>query len=136
YRQQDADDLKRAVEDMDVGATVDIGVIRNGVPKKLKVKLEGTPSSAPQAKKKKQDDFEFIVRDVTVMDRMEHHWTKGQPGVLVADVTVGGWAQMAGLRVEDLVLAIRGRNISDADSFASVMSDTMKRRPKVIDIFV
>ena len=77
-----------------------------------------------------------MVRDVTVMDRMEHHWTKDQPGVLVADVTLGGWAQMAGLRVDDLVLGIRGRRISDLNSYESVMSDTMKKRPKVIDIFI
>jgi predicted metalloprotease with PDZ domain len=55
---------------------------------------------------------------------------------LVGDVTMGGWAQMAGLRVDDLVLGIRGKNITDTESFASIMSETMKKRPKVVDIFI
>ncbi len=135
-RPQDADDLKRTVEDLDVGTKATFGIIRKGAPKTVEVKLEGTPTSAPQAHKTRQDDFEFAIRDITQMDRMEHRWKKDQPGVLVIDVTAGGWASMAGLRVDDVILAVNGQTITDHDNFKNVMKEVSAKRPKVVSIFL
>jgi serine protease Do len=136
YRLQDAGDLKRAVEELTIGEKAEITLLRNGKEVKLNVPLEEPPAPVEKAKKIKQKEFEFAARDITPLDRFENRWSKDQMGVLVTEVTPGGWAQMAGLRVDDLIMQINNQATSTADAFEKQMGNMLKTHPKVVRIFV
>lgn len=135
-RPQDGDDFTRAVDDLSVGDKAQLTVVRSGARQEISVPLEATPASAAQAKRSKQADLEFVVRNITPMDRIERRWKMDQQGVFVIEATTGGWAYMAGLHVDDVILAIQGKPVTDTDSFDRAMGDVMKRHPRVIEVFV
>lgn len=136
FRAQDEGDLKRAVEDLTIGEKANLGVIRGSQRLKVAVKLEEPPSPIEKAKKTRQKEFEFAARDITPLDRMENRWPKDQKGILVNDVTPGGWAQMAGLRVEDLILAVNGQTLESVETLDKLMTNLLSQKPRVIRIFV
>jgi serine protease Do len=135
-RPQDAEDLKHAVEDLNVGEPAKLTVLRGAAPQDIVVKLEATPTSAAQAKKEKQEDFEFDVREITALDKMERRWKADQKGILVVDVTTGGWAHMAGLHVDDVILAVQGAETNSLEKFQEQMKRLHAEQPGVIQIFV
>ncbi|MBI3268924.1 MAG: PDZ domain-containing protein [Planctomycetes bacterium] len=135
-RPQDAEDLRRTVEDLPIGDKAEFTVLRKGAEVKLSVMMQEHPSSAIDAKSSQQKELEFAVREVTFPDRIEHKWDKDQKGVLVVDVTMGGWASMAGLQTQDLVVTIAGKEVSDIPSFEKDMQEVLKSRPKVVEFFV
>ncbi len=133
---QDAEDLRRTIEDMGIGDTIEFDVLRDGQPTKLKVELEESPASALDVKKAKSRALEFSVRDVTFMDRVQRKWSRDQQGVLVTEATPGGWAAVAGLNSNDLILAINDATVTDIKTFESTMKQVLADKPKVIRIFV
>lgn len=135
-RPQDADELRRVIEDLSVGERVELSILREGKPQKVAVTLEETPASGETARRVRQKEFEFVVRDVTPLDRMENRWSRDQKGVIVVECTMGGWAQLAGLRSDDLILSINGVPIADTHAFEQVMARVVKERPKVTRIFL
>jgi serine protease Do len=133
-RTQDSEDLKQSIEALSVGDTAKLGLLRAGKPESLSVALQPTPKSASQAKIAKQSELEFAVREIVPMDRMESRRFRGVRGVLVSDVTQGGWAAMAGLNVEDIVLSVGGAPTPDTETFETVMASVLKQRPKTIPV--
>ncbi len=136
YRAQDAEDLRRAVEDHAIGEAIALAVLRAGREIQVPVRLEERPAAGAETPKARQEEFEFSVRDVTFLDRIERHWQREQQGVLVTEVTSGGWANMAGLKVEDLVVSIGGVEIADASAFEREMQRVVRARPAVVEVFV
>jgi len=135
-RPQDEEDLRQAIEELSVGEKAKLTIIRAGNPGSVGIKLEATPASAPNAKSRQQEELEFTVRELTPLDRMERRWSLSQRGVLVSETTAGGWAQMAGLRVEDLIVSVQGRPVSDLGRFESAIRVALARKPRVITLFV
>ncbi len=135
-RLQDAEDLKRAIEDLPVGGDARITVLRNGKPQEVAVKLEPDPTPQSDLPRVKDEEFEFTIRNIAPTDRMAHHWEGTQKGVLVTDVVTGGWAHMAGLHVDDLIQGVHNHPVPDAATFQKVMRQVKAERPKVIEIFV
>ncbi len=135
-REQDAENLRHAVEEMPIGGTAELALMRDGKSRSVTVRLEPRPRDAGEAKASRQEQLGFSVREVTLFDRVEFHWDRNQQGVLVTEVVPGGWSQMAGLEPNDLVLAIADRDVTDAKSFEQVLATTLAARPAVIKIFV
>ena len=133
---QDAEDLKHTIEDLDVGSQAKLSILRNGKPQIVSVKLEPSPTDAGDAKSAKQKEFEFGVREITLTDRAENHWSKDQIGLLVTDVTGGGWAHIGGLHPDDLIVSIDDKPVPTVDAFNDIMATIMKTHPKDIRIFV
>ncbi len=135
-RPQDAEDLRRTIEDMSIGDEVEFGVIRAGAELKITVELEESPASAVDVETVKQEEFEFAVRETTFMDRVKFKLPKEVEGLLVTEATRGGWAHIAGLLINDLLISINGRAVADTKTFEEVMRDVLAARPKVIQLFV
>ena len=134
-RPQDAKDLKNLIEDMSIGMDIELTVLRDGQETMIKVELEESPASALDAKTASSKEFEFKVRDLTFMDRIKFKLEKDQKGVLVTEVTNGGWASIAGLRKNHLIMSINEQPVPDVKAFKKVMTDIVKQRPKVVKVF-
>ncbi len=135
-REQDAENLRRAVEEKSIGDTVTIGLDRGGEKRTLDVVLEARPRSPSEARSVRQEELGFVVRELTLFDRVENHLDRDQQGVVVAEVVPGSWAQMAGLQAGDLMLSIGGAKVASLADFERLVAATIARRPKVVSIFV
>ncbi len=136
HRQQDAEDLRRTVEEAPIGATVDLLVLRGGQELRIPVRLEARPTASAETPQARQEEFEFSVREVTFLDRIERHWEREQRGLLITEVTSGGWAHMAGLRVDDLIVSLAGVEVVDLPGFEREMQELLGKRPAVVEVFV
>jgi len=135
-REQDVENLRRAVEEREIGDLVEIDVDREGRPLRLAVTLEARPKSPAEARVARQEELGFAVRDVTQFDRVDFHWPRDQQGVLIVEVVPGGWAQMGGLEPSDLVLSIGDAAIADVADFERVIGELARARPAVVRLFL
>lgn len=133
---QDAEILKRAIEDMSIGDSIELDVLRDGASVKLEIDLQESPTSALDVKSARQEELEFKVRDITFMDKVRYKWAEGQKGVLVTEATSGGWANVGGLRVDDLILDMNGRAIDSIATFEAASKDLVAAKPAVVRFFV
>jgi len=135
-RPQDAEDLRRTVEEQAIAEKAEFTVMRGGTEVKLAVLMQESPASSLDAKSSVQKELEFTIRETTFLDRIEFKWDKDQKGVLVVEATMGGWANMAGLRGRDLIETIQGQPVTDITTFEKVMAEVLKLRPKSVEVFV
>ena len=136
YRAQDSRDLKRAIEYLPIDEAVEIVVVRDKKRHTLNVTMQKTPTSGSELEITEQDEFEFAVRNIVFMDRINRRWDENQGGALVTKVTSGGWAQIAGLRPSDLIVQIASQSVGNVKEFESAMKAVFERKPKVVPIFV
>jgi serine protease Do len=112
-----------------IGSTVELSVVQDKVPQKLKVTLETSPRLPREMKKYEDPNFEFRVRDIAAADRLEEGLPLDQRGVLVDAVREGGWAALAHLAVGDLLLAIDGDVVSDVEAVQAKMTQIAAGKP-------
>jgi serine protease Do len=135
-RLSESEMLRRRVEDLTIGAKATLGVFRGGAKTELTVVLEETPTTAAEVKTARSEIMELTVRDITFMDRVANRWDKGQGGVIVVEVTSGGWANLAGLRSGDLVLSVQETAVKDVKHFEEVLEDLKAKKPGTVKFFV
>jgi serine protease Do len=131
-RPQDGEDLRRAVEERAIGEAARLALRRDGRDLEVAVPLEARPLGAEEALRSRQEEFEFSVRELTFLDRIEQHWERDQSGVVVTDVTSGGWAHMAGLKTGDLVTRVGETPSGDVAAFEAAMKKVVAARPAVV----
>jgi serine protease Do len=133
---QDAEDFTHLIEALNVGDKAQLTIKRGAAALTVPVVLEATPSAAAQAKTARSKEFEFSVRGIALMDKVTNHWEDAQQGVVVTEVTSGGWASIAGLHTDDLILSINGHKVSNTASFETIVRSVVRAHPKTISVFV
>lgn len=136
FRPQDAEDLRRLIEDLNIGKMADLHLIRSGKPAKLSFKVEPQPQGSEQAKTSRQKGLEFTVRDLMPLDRMERRLSAEAKGVIVTEAISGGWAQIAGLELDDIIRSINGHIVDNVEMFEQVMKEITTQHPKTVQIYV
>jgi serine protease Do len=136
FRAQDAQELRRLIEEFPIGDEVELTIIRDGEQQIITVELEATPMDASEAERAEQDELEFAVREITFMDRVDQGWPDDAEGVMVRDVTSGGWAHVAGLRVNDLIVTINDHTIDNVESFENTMNGFIDEQPRIVRLFL
>lgn len=135
-RVQDAEDLRRAIEERGIGDRIELELRRGEAHRTLAVTLEPRPLGADQARRSRQEDFELAVRELTFLDRIDQHWEREQAGVVVTEVTSGGWAHMAGLRTGDLVVRVGAIEVPDVAAFERAMAGAVAERRELVTLFL
>ncbi|MGE3164528.1 MAG: PDZ domain-containing protein [Planctomycetota bacterium] len=136
FREQDAPDLQRIIEDFGIGDKIVFEIRRGNESLALTIEMQDKPAPSQKAKKSEQKEFEFVVREILFMDRVELKLGKDDHGLLVVDATNGGWASYAGLRVKDVLQSINGRPVHDVAGFEATMKSVLDERPPVVSLFV
>ncbi len=136
YRAQDAEMLRRRVETLVIGEKARLTVLRDGGEKEIEVVLEETPGTAAEVKTGADEFLEYKVRGITFGDRVENRWPLDQKGVIVTEVTMGGWAFLAGLQTGDLIQRIDGKDVADVDAFAAEAKRIAEQKPRLTTLFV
>ena len=135
-RERDDHIFDRTIDRFNIGDQVNLTVLRNGNEETIEIELEATPDGPSQMRALEQEQFEFEVREASFLDYQDNNWHRDVEGLVVADVTSGGWANLGGLRVNDLVQTIQGQDVTDIDEFEKVMDEVLEEEPEVIRLFV
>src|SRR5690606_16967617 len=103
------------------GGGARIGFFRDGREQVVEVTLEAAPGAGGAVEIKGNTRFAgTVVETVTPATAQELGLPFTSSGVVVRDVARGSPAERLGLRPGDLILNLNGRDITDADAFASI----------------
>ena len=133
-RLQEAEDLRRTVEELTSAARQALRAPRRRDQQLTWRSSRGRPRH--EVARAEQETLEFAVRELTLEDRVRYRWKADVKGVLVAEAERGGWAQMAGLRLDDLLLTVNDQPVPTVPDFERVMKKLAADRPAVVRLFV
>ena len=128
--QSDIDILPTMIRRHTIGSTAKITLLRNSKQLDLSIKLGTSPRLPREMKKYRDDNFEFTVRDIAFVDRVNQMWTQEQTGVLVEIVSNGSWAGLANLLTGDLITEVDNNYMENVIAFDKTMEDIAKKTPK------
>ena len=136
YRVQDAELLRRKVENLTIEDKATLTIVRGGEEQTLEIVLQETPKTSAEVKTAADKLLEYKVRGITFSDRAGNRWPMDRQGVIVTEVTMGGWAYLAGLRSGDLIQRIADREINSVSDFKKAAKWVAKEKPGTVSVFV
>ncbi len=132
----DTDVFDTMIRQYDIDAEVVLTVVRSKARKKIRMNLEAPPTPSDRLAKYEDEDFEFTVGDLSVMDRIRKQEDKSLSGVLVERADSGGWAAFGGLAGGDVVISIDGKPTPDVGAVEKVLTAAKAEKPQRIVFFV
>ncbi len=99
----DVDRFTAQVRRYKAGLSVNLGLFRTGTTSTVAVTLAAQP---PTPRRYRDRVLEFSCREPSAEERAERGLSAGQPGLIIEGIQNAGWADVAGLSEEDLLLAI------------------------------
>jgi serine protease Do len=126
------EDLGTLIRQYDPGATVKLAVLRNKQRQVIPVELERAPRLRREMKKYRNEDFEFVARDIAFLDRAEEEWSANQRGVLVEDVKSGSWAELGSLQDDDLIIEVDGQNVRTVEELRPMMEKIASAKKRFV----
>jgi serine protease Do len=126
------EDLATLVRQYDPGTTVKLGIVRDKQRRLLPVELERAPRLRREMKKYRNDDFEFVARDIGFEDKAEEQWPSEQKGVYVEDVKSGSWAELGTLYSGDLIIEVDGEPVRTVEDLRTQMERIAKAKKHFI----
>ena len=113
-RPEDANVFSESIAERAPDTTLPVELIRDGKPQSVTVTLAPSPADEDGVAKWKDPDFEFAARDLTDAAKDGKNLPRSLKAARVTDVTPNGWASLAGLAKDDLILSIDGEAITGA----------------------
>jgi serine protease Do len=114
-RAEDADMLARQIRQYRSGTRAVVTLWRDGKTLDLPVVFEVQPTPPTEMPWWQDVKLEFAVRDVSFDDRVRLQLEADAAGVLVENAVQSGWANLAGLHADDLVVQADGKAISTVE---------------------
>ncbi len=111
-RAEDLDTFARQIRRYPVGNEVALQVWRDGTTLALPITLERQPVPAAEVERFVDDLLELTVRELAFEDRNRLQLPPTQPGLIVQNLISAGWAALAGLQNDDILLEIDGRPLA------------------------
>jgi serine protease Do len=125
-RPEDTEVLARQVRKYRIGTSADVSLWRDGKVLELPVVMEAQPKPPAEMPLWEDEKLEFEVRNLAFDDRTRLQLASSASGVLVATTTPSGWAELAGLRGDDLVIAAGSTPITSVDELHRARDEAVK----------
>jgi S1-C subfamily serine protease len=103
---------------------------------KLKATLGSRPKDDVEIPQFKDERFEFSARDLSESQRTNSQLEADIKGVHVSAVVANGWAALAGLRDDDILLSIDGESIPDIAALKKKLALVTNAKPRQTVFFV
>ena len=133
-RPEDVRVFSESIAERAPGSTTPIELIRDGNPQTVTVTLAASPTDEDGVTKWKDPDFEFTARDLTDVFKDEKNLPRELKAARVTDVTPNGWASLAGLAKDDLIVTIDGEAIPGAAALEKKL-DALKVAKQALCVF-
>jgi serine protease Do len=125
-RSEDADTFARQVRQYRSGREVPLRVWRAGTTIEVPIVLEQQPVPGGELPAFVDARLELTVRELAFEDRNRLRLGLEQPGILVENVERAGWAALAGLRGDDVLLEAGGEPVRDVAHFESLRNSVLE----------
>ncbi len=135
-RPEDYEELAATIRQYRADTEAELTVLRDDEEITVSITLPLAPKPPREMLRYENVDFELTVRDLAFMDRMEKQWDDDVEGVLVDDVSSGGWADLGGIESGDLIMRVEDHEVSDVESMQEVMDLLTSEEPDAVVIKV
>lgn len=98
----DEEVLSSLIRQYDIGAEVDLSVVRGGKASIVKVKLDAAPKPSRDYPRYEDTNLEFTARDITFSDKADGQVNQGQTGAYVESVANGSSSALGRLSAGDV----------------------------------
>lgn len=129
-RPEDAEVFAALIREYPVGAEIELEGQRDGQPLKLTLKLAERPVPAGELPTFKDPRFGFSAREQGADDKEARQGEGEHAGLAIAKVERSGWADLAGLRAGDLLLAVNGQPVADLAALRAILARLAQERPR------
>lgn len=129
---EDEEVLPSLIRQYDVGAEAKLGIVRDGKPMDVLVKLEASPKPARDYPTYDDPNFEFAARDIAFHDKADGNVAEGAAGAYVESVSEGSWTALAGLRFGDVITTVNAHKVSGLDDLKTIFTEIAKSKPKSV----
>jgi len=129
-RPEDAEVFAALIREYPVGAEVELEGQRDGQPLKLTLKLGERPAPAGELPTFKDPRFGFSAREQGADDKEARRGEGELAGLAIAKVERSGWADLAGLRAGDLLLAVNGQPVADLAALRAQLARLAREQPR------
>lgn len=126
------EELPTLIRSYKIGSEVDLRIRRGVNEQNVTATLQTSPKLNREMRKYRDENFEYTVRDVTFFDKADERIEEDVRGVLVEEVTSGGWAALGMLQTGDLILSIDGQPVADVDEIEAVMNQIEEEEPEAV----
>ena len=128
-RTEDQDAFARQIRQYSSDTEVTLTVWRNGASFPCKVLLEKQPIPAAEMASCVDDNLEFTIRELAFDDRSRLQLPPDQRGLIVESTIANGWASLAGLRPDDLLLEAGGVQLTTVADFLKARDQALQGDP-------
>lgn len=135
-RDEDVSLFMQQIKRYKIGKEVVFDILRETKPVQIKMKLEESADTAEEPKSYENKDFEMGVRELTSSDRIRRQIPDTLQGVLVNRVEPAGWAMLARVVPEDILITIDGKPVPDVDTAEKLLKDASARKATQVVLFV
>jgi S1-C subfamily serine protease len=119
-----------------IGDAVKLAGVRDGQPVELTVVLEPPMKGAGELARHKDEHFELTIRDLGFEDRTARQLGDSVSGVFVERVEPAGWASLAKLALDDVIMSIDGTPTPDVATARRLLTAAAEREQKRLVFFV
>jgi serine protease Do len=126
HRAEDRQVLERLIRQYKVGTTATVHLWRNGKLMDVPVTFDVQPTPPAEMPLWDDEKLEFEVRDLAFDDRTRLQLDPSVTGVLVSSTTQAGWAELAGLHGDDLVVAAGDVPVTTVDELRHSRNEAAK----------
>ena len=135
-RSEDTEIFSNLIRQYPVGSSVSLDLLREGEPLKINVALDKQPKGAEGIPEYSDPKFEFTTRELSPADRLDRQLKQEDRGLLVTRVEPAGWASLAGLRSDDLLLTVDGQFAETAPHLKQILAACHERKARRVVFFV
>jgi serine protease Do len=133
---QDREVFAQMVRQYKIGTVVTLDVIRDGNAITIDVALEAPVPQISEMKTYQDKHLEWTLRELAFEDRVGLQIEDEQQGVLVARVDASGWAALAGIRGNDLILTINGTPTPDLQTAQRLLEQVEQDKQESMVVFL
>ncbi len=133
---EDVEVLTHMIQQYKIGTEVTFDAVRGGKAIKLTLELEKPPTPASELKRYKDDTFELTVRELSFDDRIKRRLKEDLRGLVVERVQHGGWASLAHVAGQDILLSIDNTPTPDVAAAERLLKQAIDKKAKRVVFFV
>lgn len=135
-KQEDVELLMQTIRQYRVGDELAFEIIRDGKPLAIKLTLEEAADTAEDPARYTDIYFEFTVREMLLMDRVNRQLPDTVKGVLIDHMERASDAQLAGVMPDDILISVDGEATPDVPSAERILKAAVKDRRARVVFFV
>jgi S1-C subfamily serine protease len=128
--------FRELVQRVGAGEEVPLAIFRGGERRIIPLTLGTSPRNVFLAAQQEEREFGLTVKELTFDFVQATNTPSDVTGVFVAEIENAGWADVAGIMINDVITAVQGQNVENLQEFHQAMEQIREQRPKNVVFFV